>query len=92
MIFNSFMGFAIFGVNVLFYLFFTQTAMSVFIDRNDEKTESELVMIKCFIIISLSIVISPLVIKRQISELEFTSYLQQTGIISVLVVLLIKCL
>ena len=40
----------------------------------------------------LSIVIAPAVIKRQISELEFSSYLQQAGVVSVLLVLLIKCI
>ena len=64
LLFNLFMGLALFGVNVLFYLFFTQTAMSVFIDSSAETTEAQLIMTKCFIIIALSLVITPLVIKR----------------------------
>ena len=67
--------------------------MSVFVDTsNDANNESNLLLTKCFIIIALSIAIAPSVIKRQISELEFMSYLKQTGIVCVLLVLLIKYL
>ena len=65
LIFNMFMGLALFGVNVLFYLFFTQTAMSVFVDASEDgNNETNLFMTKCFIIIALSLVIAPSVIKR----------------------------
>ena len=65
LIFNMFMGLALFGVNVLFYLFFTQSAMSVFVDASEDgNNETNLFMTKCFIIIALSLVIAPSVIKR----------------------------
>ena len=32
---NGFIGIALFGVNILFFLFFAQTTMSIFIDTDD---------------------------------------------------------
>jgi hypothetical protein len=83
--FNAFIGFALFGINVLFILFFTQTALSLFV-------EEDVFWYKMMIISALFISMAPVVMKRQISELSFQAYLLTSGIICVLVIMTIKSL
>jgi hypothetical protein len=64
LVFNGFIGFAIFGINVLFYLFFTQTTLSVFFVESQIESPNQLLLMKCMVISGLTIVLAPAVLKR----------------------------
>ena len=60
---NGFIGFALFGINVLFVLFFEQITITFFIDKNEENY-SHAFFYKTVIIIGLCLLMLPVSLKR----------------------------
>ena len=83
LVYNGFTGFAIFGINVLFFLFFIQTASSLYVVEDPQIQ----FYIRVTIAVLLFAVQAPVCLKREISELSFQSYLQPVGIFAVLMIL-----
>ena len=82
---SGFMSMGLFGICVLFYLFFAQTLLSIF---PIEKGSTTYFWSKAGIIITLVLAQFPVALKRQISEMSIQRFFMPIGVVSVLLVLI----
>lgn len=90
---NLLVAVAIFGVLTLYMILFSRIAKSIFgHGLNPSPSEVNFLDSKWFYVIILVCIQAPIVIKRRISELKFSTYILFTGVLSLLSLLIITLL
>lgn len=82
---NTLLVFAVFGILALYMILFSKIAISLLTTSNTP--EDSLLFSKAFYIIILSLMISPIVIRKKVQELSFSTYVLFAGVIFLIVLL-----
>ena len=88
---NALIALAVFGILILYMLLFARIAIQIFAPESASPEEQASIFgSKTLYIVGLSVLICPIIVRKRLQELKFTTYVLFLGVISLTILLSVK--
>ena len=81
---NSLLVFAVFGILALYMILFSEIAISLI---GSSQTDDHILKKKAFYVLCLCVLISPIIVRKKIQELRFSTYVLFFGVVMLITLL-----